>query len=71
LEAYENAPGIMVEWQQRGEAFTALCAEQYRGKVGKTKFGKAYREYKAYADRIERHLPTMRAIERRRQETQE
>jgi hypothetical protein len=71
LEAYEKAPRIIAEWQRRADAFTALCAAQYRGKVGKTKFAKAYREYKAYADRIERHVPTMRAIERRRQEARE
>jgi hypothetical protein len=71
LEAYEKAPGIMAEWQRRGEEFTTLCAEHYRGKVGKTRFGKAYREYKVFVDRIERHLPTMRAIKRRRQEARE
>ncbi|MBV8891685.1 MAG: hypothetical protein JO266_06900 [Acidobacteria bacterium] len=71
LEAYAKAPGIMLEWQRRGEEFTALNAEHYRGKVGKTKFTKAYREYKVYVDRIERHLPTMCAIKRRRQEAGE
>jgi hypothetical protein len=53
LAAYEKAPGVMAEWQLRGEEFSALCAEHYRGKVGKTKFTKAYREYKAFVDRIE------------------
>ncbi|MBV9479191.1 MAG: hypothetical protein JO249_00350 [Acidobacteria bacterium] len=71
LEAYAKAPGIMAEWQRRGEEFSALCAEHYRGKVGKTKFTKAYREYKVFVGRIERHLPTMRAIKRKRQEASE
>ena len=71
LEAYAKAPGIMNEWQRRGEEFSALSAEHYRGKVGKIKFNKAYREYKVFVDGLERHLPTMRAIKRRRQEAGE
>ena len=61
----------MAEWQRRGEEFTALSGEYYRENVKKTKFVKAFREYKAYVDSIKRHLPTMRGIERRRQEERE
>ena len=68
LRAYEHAPAVLAEWQRRAEAFTALSAEHYRGNVKKTDFVKAYKDYKEYADSIERHLPTMRGIERRRQE---
>jgi hypothetical protein len=68
LEAYEKAPAIMAEWQRRGEEFTALSGEYYRGNVNKAKFVKAFKEYKKYVDNIKRHLPTMRGIERRRQE---
>ena len=71
LEAYEKAPRIMAEWQRRGEELTALSGEYYRGNVRKAKFVKAFKEYKAYVDSIERHLPTMRGIERRRQEERE
>ena len=71
LEAYEKAPAIMAERQRRGEAFTALSSEYYWGRVKKTAFVNAYKEYKAYMDGIERHLPILRAIERRRQEKRE
>ncbi|MBV9480481.1 MAG: hypothetical protein JO249_06995 [Acidobacteria bacterium] len=68
LEAYEKAPAIMADWQRRGEEFTALSGEYYRGNVKKIKFIKAFKEYKAYVESIKRHLPTMRGIERRRQQ---
>jgi hypothetical protein len=71
LEAYEQAPAVMAEWQRRAEAFTALSAEHYRRNIKKTDFVKAYKDYKEYADSIERHLPTMRGIERRKQEERE
>ena len=71
MEAYEKAPTIMADWQRRGEEFTALGGEYYRGNVRKTEFLEAFKEYKAYVDSIKRHLPTMRGIERRRQEERE
>jgi hypothetical protein len=71
LRAYEQAPAVIAEWQRRAETFTALSAEHYRGNVKKTDFVKAYKDYKEYTDSIERHLPTIREIERRRQEERE
>ena len=71
LDAYEKAPAIMAEQQRRADAFTTLCSEYYWGRVKKTAFMQAFKEYKAYMDGIERHLPLMRAIERRRQEARE
>jgi hypothetical protein len=51
LEAYKKAPAIMAEWQRRGEEFTALSREYYRGNVKKTNFVKAFKEYKGYVDK--------------------